>query len=116
MMFSSISFAGWTKVGKNVIGKTFYVDFKRIRKFDGYVYFWWLIDYLKSTTYNDLSVKMYEQGDCKLFRIKNLHWTFHQKLMGRGDGIIEKITDKWKYPLPDSSGETVLKTVCANLK
>ena len=36
--FSSPSFAEWTKIGENVYGTTFYVDFTRIRKHDGYVY------------------------------------------------------------------------------
>ena len=32
VMFSSASFAGWTKVAESVKGNTFYVDFERIRK------------------------------------------------------------------------------------
>jgi len=45
-VFSSTSFAEWTKVSENV-STTFYVDFERIRKHGGYVYFLWLSDYLK---------------------------------------------------------------------
>ena len=47
VMFSSTSFAGWTKVAENVSGDTFYVDFERIRKHGGYVYYWRLSDLLK---------------------------------------------------------------------
>ena len=39
MMFSFPSYAKWTKVSKNVSGDTFYVDFERIRKVYGYVYY-----------------------------------------------------------------------------
>ena len=46
MLLSAPSYAKWTKVGENVYGSTFYVDFERIRKGDGYVYFWGLNDYL----------------------------------------------------------------------
>jgi len=46
VLFSSASFAGWTEDGKNVEGDTFYVDYERIRKHDGHVYFWALNDYL----------------------------------------------------------------------
>ena len=47
VVFSSTSFAGWTKVSKNVNGTTFYVDFERTRKHDGYVYLWTLNGLLK---------------------------------------------------------------------
>jgi hypothetical protein len=39
LMFSSTSFADWTKVSSSGGGaNTFYVDFERIRKHGGYVY------------------------------------------------------------------------------
>ena len=40
VMFSSTSSAEWTEIGENVGRDTYYVDFERIRKVDGYVYFW----------------------------------------------------------------------------
>ena len=68
LMFSTPSYAEWTKVGANVSGDTFYVDFERIRKHGGYAYYWSLGDYLKPTKNERLSDKSYRQGDCKLFR------------------------------------------------
>ena len=58
LMFSTPSYGEWTKVGANVRGTNFYVDFDRIRKHDGYVYFWTLNDYLKPTKRGTLSNKM----------------------------------------------------------
>ena len=43
IMFSLPSYAKWTQVTKNSTA-TFYVDFERIQKVDGYVYFWDLTD------------------------------------------------------------------------
>ena len=98
----------------SVIGNTFYVDFERIRKHGGYVYFWRLSDYLKPTKYRDLSSKVYHQGDCKLFRHKTLSYSFHKEPMGGGTGDVEEPHKKgWKYPPPNSSGESVLKQVCS---
>ena len=51
MVFSSTSFADWKRVNKNEYGDTYYVDFERIRKHDGYVYYWGLSDSLKSKKY-----------------------------------------------------------------
>ena len=115
VMFSSTSFADWTWQGESVDGEvTFYVDFERIRKHDGYVYFWYLGDYLKPTETGLLSAKKYHQGDCKLFRFKRLNYSFHNEPMGRdtGDSFSPK-NPEWKYPPPDTVIETVLKTVCS---
>ena len=59
VMFSSTSFADWTKVLKGVEGNTCYVDFYRIRKHGGYVYWWELVEYLKPNKYGSLSGKIY---------------------------------------------------------
>ena len=112
VMFSSPSYAEWTKIVEGSRG-TVYVDFERIRKHDGYVYYWRLSDYLKPSPNGHLSVKTYKKGDCKLFRFKTLSWSFHKEPMGGGNS--DNFTPKnpeWKYPPPNSSGEDVLKQVC----
>ncbi len=112
-MFSSTSFAGWTKVSENKWG-TIYVDFERMRKVDGYVYFWILGDYLKPTKNGDLSFKRYNQGDCKLFRLKFLSYSFHEEPMGGGTGDVDNVPDKeWTYPSPKSADELFLKLACS---
>ena len=113
VVFSSTSFADWTKVGSNSDGKTYYVDFERIRKHDGYVYWWELGDYLKPNSAGNLSSELYFQGDCELFRYKGLNWFFHKEPMGEGPAQISNDADKeWNYPPPNSTIEIVLKTVC----
>ena len=115
VMFSSPSYAEWTKVSSSRGGANiFYVDFERIRKVDGYVYYWELVDLLKPDKDGDLSYKSYRQGDCKLFRTKYVVASFHKEPMGGGSG--ESVTPenpKWKYPPPNSSIEIVLKAVCS---
>ena len=95
-------------------GNTWYVDFETIRKHDGYVYWWELGDYLKPNKYGIFSAKVYNQGDCKLFRVKRLSFSFHKEPMGRGTGDVQESVKKgWIYPSPNSSSETILKTVCS---
>ena len=67
-MFSSTSYAEWTKVAEFVNGDTVYVDFDRIRKNGEYVYWWDLSNYVKPISEGIFSSKMYKQGDCKVFR------------------------------------------------
>ena len=113
VMFSSTSFADWTKVGENA-DATFYVDFERIRKHGGYVYWWVLGDYLKPTELGHLSGKLYNQGDCKLFRYKILSDSYYKEPMGGGTPSTSsnKPDKEWNYPPPDSSTEVALKAVC----
>ena len=87
MMFSSPSFAEWVKVGVSKNG-TYYLDFSKIRKIDGLVYWWELGDFLKPNNRGHLSAKVYVQGDCKLYRFKGLSYSFHKEPMGEGDGEI----------------------------
>ena len=114
VMFSSPSYAKWTKLGENMSGNTIYLDFERIRKHDGYVYWWHLIDYLKPDLLGHLSSKRYHQGDCKLFRFKKLSYVDHNQPMGRdiGDSNSPK-NPKWTYPTPNSIDESNLKQVCS---
>jgi hypothetical protein len=118
VMFSSTSFAGWTKVGKDAGGNTYYLDFERIRKHGGYVYWWDLSDLLKPTKYGDLSGLIYKQGDCKLFRFKVLSDSFYTEPMGQGkpSSSSNKPDKEWRYSPPNSSSETILKSVCAYAK
>jgi len=107
VFFSSTSFAGWTKVSEGSRG-TYYVDFERIRKVDGYVYFWYMVDYLKPSP----------QGDCKLFRFKYLNDSYYTEPMGRGipSTTSNKPDKEWIYPSPNSVGENILKLVCKTSK
>ena len=99
---------------ENVNGTTFYVDYERIRKHDGYVYWWELADYLKPTSIGTLSGEVYNQGDCKLFRFKRLSVSFHNEPMGNGipADANNNLDGEWKYPPPNSVAEFVLKQVC----
>ena len=90
------------------------MDFERIRKVDGYVYYWRLTDYLKPNKFGTWSGKSYNQGDCKLFRYKTLSDSYHTQPMGKGtpSSSSNKSDEEWDYPPPNSSGEGILKIVC----
>ncbi len=114
LMFSSPSYAEWTKVTENEYGSTTYVDFDRIRKVDGFVYYWALGDLPKPDSWGNFSYKWYYQGDCKLFRNKMLRISYHTQPMGEGTPSQTDNTpdEEWSYPSPNSASETVLNAVC----
>ena len=111
VMFSSPSYAEWTGAVIEKGGDTYYVDFERIRKHDGYLYWWNLRDYLRPTKTGDLSYKTYTQGDCKMFRFKILVQSLHIQPMGRGtpSASSNKPEKEWSYPPPNTAIETILK-------
>jgi hypothetical protein len=111
--FSSSSYAEWRRVSKGVDGDTYYVDFERISKHDGYVYFSRLVNHLKPIQ-GYLSSKVCIQGDCKLFRLKYLSLSYHKKPMGGGAGDTHNYKNpEWAYPPPDTSIEYILERVCS---
>jgi hypothetical protein len=113
VMFSSPSFAGWTAAFKGNSGDIYYVDFERIRKHGGYVYFWVLQDYAK-TSGEFLSYTTYLKGDCSLFRFKTVTDSLYRKPMGMGPRVTENYPDsEWSYPPPNRSTEIILKHVCS---
>jgi hypothetical protein len=112
VVFSSSSYAEWTDVNKDTDGNTFYVDLEKIKEHDGYVYYWSLVDYLKPTPNGVLSVKIYKQGDCKLFRFKRLSYSFHKEPMGGGNGDSNSPKNlEWVYS-PNSTSEAALRLAC----
>lgn len=113
VMFSSASYAEWKLVSESVRGHTFYVDFERIRKHDGYVYWWYLTDLLEPDKDGDLSYISYVQGDCGVFRHKTLSEWYYKQDMGRGTRTTSTLQNpQWNYPAPDSNWEVILKEVC----
>ncbi len=112
-IWSSKSFGEWEYVTKGISGVETYIDYTRIKKHDGYVYFWALEDLLKPDQDGDLSYINYYQGDCTLYRFKHLSASYYKQAMGTG--TVKNITDQapeWKYATPETIMETYLEIVC----
>ena len=113
VMIPSTSFAEWTKVGTNESGSDFYVDFERIRKHDGYVYWWDLVDYLKPKR-GVWSSQTYYEGDCAKFGVKILADVYHKEQMGRDSGeSFTRENPEWLYPSSDTVSGIILEMVCS---
>ena len=112
VMLSSPSYAKWTKVTKNSTA-TFYVDFERIQKVDGYVNFWVLIDSLKPTN-GILSTTMNYQGDRRSLRYSILSGSRYPEPTGNGKIKSTRTLNppQWYTPQTTSETESILKAVC----
>lgn len=112
-MISSVAHADWTKVSENMMGAIFYIDLERIRKRDGRVYYWALVDNLKPTKYGDFSWKSYNEAECGRFKYRVLTRQYYTEPMGEGTpSAIDKNQRDWTYPSPNAVDEAILKLVC----
>lgn len=112
---SQSSFGDWKKIGEtDKMGV--YIDFDRIRKNQGYLYYWEMRDVFVSNKWGMRSGIVYKQGDCNLFRYKILTDTMYDNFKGTGKIISSSNTpDKeWTYPKPGTVNEMILKSVCQN--
>ena len=117
VLLSAPSYAEWTKVSETVNRDTVYVDFERIRKHDGYVYFWTMTNLFKRNLHGDMSAQHYSETDCKRFQWRTLYYSWHTEPFLKGEGFPTEIKyPKWLFPTPDSSNETILKNVCNHAK
>ena len=113
LIFSTTSYAEWTLVGGNDRGTSYYVDFERIKKHDGYIYFWVMSDFLIPAPTGEMSAIIYHQGDCKIFRLKRLSYLFYKESEGKGNSETKNPPNpEWDYASPNSSTEGILKTLC----
>jgi|TARA_B110000438_G_C15616272_1_gene564479 hypothetical protein len=108
------SSAEWTRVTKNIKGDTLYVDLGKIRKHNGYVYWWYLVDYLKPIKHGVWSLKAYVHGDCKKLRYKIYSDFPYKKPMGKGtaSSSTNKPDKDWRNSPANSSTEKILTIVC----
>ena len=107
----------WTEMGVDTSeGNTWYLDFETIKKQEGFVYYWVLIDHAERFKAGHSSTRFYAQGDCEESRFKYLNYLAHLKPMGKGNPDILGVTpqEEWTYPTPDTIVEANLKAVCSH--
>jgi len=113
IIFSLNSYAKWVKTGVNSFGDTDYIDIERIKKIDGHIYYWILIDYPNPTEWGDMSATISMKGDCELNRVKYLSFIYSKKSMGEGKKELSSPSQpKWKFLTPGSGAEYQLKLMC----
>ena len=115
VMFSSTSFAGWKEVTESVDDETFYVDIERVRKVDGYIYYWMLMDL--STPLADgnvFSAVLRNKIDCPSEGMKSNPIHYYTQEMGKGDRYMSSEIEpsSWTYPPPGSAYYALLGVAC----
>jgi len=112
MIFSSLAHAAeWRLVGENS-ATAFYFDKSSIKKVDGYIYYWSLVD-VKSLDTEWKSALAYRKADCDIDRYQMLTLAFYEGSMGKGEQLgSDEISPEWSYMLPDSIDLLAHNNVC----
>ena len=90
------------------------MDLERIKKRDGKIYFWELVDFLKPVD-GTFSIMHYDEAECGSLKYRFLKTTWHTKPMGEGKShqTFTNLSDgMWDYPSRNSLKERVLNVVC----
>ena len=113
LMFSAASWAEWTEVAEGDSGNKSYVDFDRIRKVKGLVYYWEIQDNLEPSSTGTMSYKVYHKVDCDTMREMQLSFSYYKLPMAEGTATSTFTPDpQWDYAEPDSVLEATLEAVC----
>ena len=111
-MISFNSYGEWTKLTEDTEGETYYIDLNTIKKIDGYVYWWDLVNYVEPDD-GFMSVTSFVQGDCEIGRIKELSSTSYTELTGYGEYESDTTPNpEWDYFPPDTIGGHFLELSC----
>ena len=104
--------SNWTHVGANHHA-SYFVDVDSIEKDGDYINFWEMGNLFGPIGDGILSIKSYNQADCKKFLLKTLKTSFHKKPMA-SDKFTAQASAKvgWKRPPRKSASAKILKFVC----
>ena len=110
----------WKKVTEGFNhGHSYYVDIDNIKKHNGLVYYWELVDYLEPI--GNVNSTIYKwKVDCGEEKLTWLSETTYSQSMGKGR-IVGDVSGEIKfkkihYPKPESVGYEVMKFACDNAK
>ena len=93
-------------------GNSYYTDFNSIKKNDGYVYGWDLVNYVEPDN-GFMSVTSFWQSDCKIGRVRELSSTSYTESMGHGEYESDTPPNpEWDYFPPETIGSNFLEMSC----
>ena len=112
LLLSFNSHGEWKDIALGAHGEIYYIDTDTITERDGYVFYWYMRDYLKPTESGVMSGKLYVQGECEKKREKHLTFVSYKLPMAKGNGVSATPLDQWNYLSHGSIKEYIFDYVC----
>ena len=105
ILFSINGFAhNWKKVVEDI--DSFYVDVDNIKKRNGLVYYWMLVNFLEPWSDETNSMISKHKVDCVEEKQTLLNSTSYSQQMGKGRKLFEQTPNRIMHPKPQSVGYT----------
>ena len=122
ILISFSSYGGWfssdsgLKKVSNSLGNIYYIDTDTIKEYSGYVYYWYLDDFLKPE-YGIMSSKSYVQADCNRSQYKTLSVIHYKQPMGiEQQGSSMDGSNTWGPVFDDTVGGALFNYACDYVK
>lgn len=115
ILFSEFAYAEWTLVSRTVGGDEFSIDFSTIKVINGNKRAWILSNYnepLKSLGKPIYSIVDLVEFNCYESKYRSISSTAYAERNGSDSVKTLSADEKWTYPAPNTSFNTVLNQVC----
>ena len=117
ILFSINWFAfNWGWIADGVDGDSFYVDVDNIKKRNGIVYYWTLVDLLEPFPSGTNSYIDKNKVDCIEGKRTWLSSTSYSQSMGKGRILVEDNPNRITYPKPITTVYILMKFACKNAR
>ena len=98
---------------------TIYLDFERIRKVDGKIYFWYIQNFPKPEKFKFGTVwsgRTYAEADCKIYRFNDIEYHAYSQKNGKGTLLnsFKNLEKDWYNPLPNTLYDIMLTRLCTS--
>ena len=118
-VFTANCKAEWTFVATGKSGGSVSIDFEKIKKSDGKIYFWYLIDFNEAKNYEfgtTLSNAVYAEADCKIYRFNDIEYHAYSQKNGKGTLLnsFKNLEKDWYNPLPNTLYDIMLTRLCTS--
>ena len=116
VMISFNSYAEWSLVARSTDKIEYYIDFDRVSKNNGYVYYWVLSNF-PSPPYakGKSSLELYEVNCSPPIKERRKAYYFYNSTMGKKgtrSPVFDTSTGPWEYSVPGSVQERLIEAVC----
>ena len=115
-MISFNSYAEWSLVSYSTDKSEYYIDFDRVSKNNGYVYYWVLSNFpFPSAAEGTSSLELYEVNCSPPVKERRKAYYFYNSTMGKKgtrSPVFDTSTGPWEYSVPGSVRERLLEAVC----
>ena len=116
VMISFNSYAEWSLVARSTDKSEYYIDFDRVSKNNGYVYYWVLSNFpFPSDAEGTSSLELYEVNCSPPIKERRKAYYFYNSTMGKKgtrSPVFDTSTGPWEYKIPGSVQERLLEAVC----